>query len=168
MMVALVLLLAGPAGASTPPLTQVRALQCGAADLRMTSRFLAGPRAPIAPTHQRLTRRVGANQVPISLERANSVALQDGRTTDRYVASWACVPSARQTNYVLLGYACSADPGSPHDCGGEKEWFRLLDQRGRLVDAGVPHDGVARDRLNARLGIAGAMTAGVSMTPVFK
>ena len=38
---------------------------------------------------------------------------------------------------------------------------RLLDERGRLVDAAVPHDGAARDKLNARLEIAGAMAAGV-------
>ena len=74
----------------------------------------------------------------------------------------------RQARYVLLGYACAADPGGRQDCGGEKEWFRLLDGRGRFVDAGVPHDGAARDKLNARLGVAGAVAAGVTMTPVVK
>ena len=93
--------------------------------------------------------------------------IQGGEVADRYVASWACV-AGRRARYILLGYACAADAGSPHDCGGEKEWFRLLDGRGRFVDAGVPHGGAARDQLNARLGIAHAMAAGVSMTPVVK
>ena len=167
MMLALLVSLAGSAGAPAP-VTQVETLRCGAADLRMTSHTLAGPRAPLAPIDQKLTRRVGARQVPVALEPTASVAVQGGRVADRYVASWACVAGERQAHYVLLGYACADDPGGPQDCGGEKEWFRLLDGRGRFVDAGVPHDGAARDKLNARLGIADAMAAGVTMTPVVK
>ena len=167
MMLTLLILLAGSAGAPAP-VTQVETLRCGAADLRMTSHTLAGPRTPLAPIEQKLTRRVGARQLPVALDPTGSVTVQGGRVADRYVASWACVTGERHAHYVLLGYACADNPGGPQDCGGEKEWFRLLDERGRFVDAGVPHDGAARDRLNARLGIAGAMAAGVTMTPVVK
>ncbi len=167
MMLTLLALIAASAGAPAP-VTQVETLRCGGADLRMTSHTLAGPRAPLAPIDQKLTRRVGARQLPVALEPTASVAVQGGRVSDRYVASWACVAGGRRAHYVLLGYACAGDPGGPRDCGGEKEWFRLLDERGRFVDAGVPHDGAARDKLNARLGIANAMAAGVTMTPVVK
>lgn len=165
-MVALLILLAGPAGPGA--VNQVEALRCGAADLRMTSHALAGSTAPFPPTDQRLTRRSGTKQIPVALERSDTVSVQGARVADRYVASWACVAGGRQAHYVLLGYACAADPGGAHDCGGEKEWFRLLDGRGRFVDAGVPHEGAARDQLNARLGISEAMAAGVTMTPVVK
>ncbi len=167
MMLTLLVSLAGSAGAPAP-VTQVETLRCGAADLRMTSHTLTGPTAPLAPIDQKLTRRVGARQVPVALEPTASVAVQGGHVPDRYVASWACVAGGRQARYVLLGYACANDPGGHQDCGGEKEWFRLLDERGRFVDAGVPREGAARDKLNARLGIADAMAAGVTMTPVVK
>ena len=167
MMLTLLVSLAGSAGAPAP-VTQVETLRCGVADLRMTSHTLAGPRAALAPIDQKLTRRVGARQVPVALEPTASVAVQGGRVANRYVASWACVAGGRRAHYVLLGYACADDPGGPQDCGREKAWFRLLDERGRFMDAGVPHDGAARDKLNARLGIADAMAAGVTMTPVVK
>ena len=168
MMLTLLALLAAASAGAPAPVTQVQTLRCGAADLRMTSHTLAGPTAPLAPVDQKLTRRVGASQLPVALEPTASVAVQGGRVSNRYVASWACVAGERQAHYVLLGYACADDPGGRQDCGGEKEWFRLLDGRGRFVDAGVPHDGAARDRLNARLRIAGAMAAGVTMTPAVK
>ena len=166
MMLGLLLLLAGPAGASAHA-TQVETLRCGAADLRMTSYTLTGAKAPLAPIDQKLARRLGTKQVLLALEQTHNIEVQGARVLDRYVVSWACVAGERQAHYVLLDYACATDPGN-QDCGGEKEWFRLLDGRGRLVDASVPHDGPARDKLYTRLGIADAMAGGVTMTPVIK
>lgn len=164
MILAMSLLLA--ASSAAPLENHIVALNCGPADLRIVSRAYAGQNAPLAPASQTLTRRVGGRQVPVTLERGRGIVVDGYRVHDRYVVSWACVTSTHQAHYVLLGYGCAVDPGDPNDCGGEKEWFRLLDGRGRFVDVGVPHDGAASERLNARLGIAGALTAGVTMTPV--
>ena len=166
-MLILLALLAGSAGAPSP-IAQVETLHCGAADLRMTSYTYPGRMAPLAPAHQELTRRIGARQIAVSLEPPGNVTVQGVRVSGRYVASWACLAAEHRAHYVLLQYACTDDSGGASDCGGEKEWFRVLDRRGLFVDADVPHDGPARDELNARLGIASAMAAGVTMTAVVK
>ncbi len=105
--------------------------------------------------------------MPIPLEPRHRVTVDGRQVADRYVVSWACVAGHPPTHYVLIGYACAFDPG-PAICDNRKEWFRLIDQRGRFADAGVPDDGPARDRLYSEPGIAPAMAAGVSMTPVIK
>ncbi|MDO7842783.1 hypothetical protein [Sphingomonas immobilis] len=159
LLMALSLAAAGDAGLTK----HVADLRCGAADLRVTSHALAGTTAPVA---QSLTRRVGKKRVAVALEPAGSALVDGHRVRGRYVVSWACLTGAQRVRYVMLGYNCAVDPGDPHDCGGEKEWFRLLDTRGRFVDAGVPHDGDRRDRLYARLGIADQTAAGVKMAGV--
>ena len=175
MIIALSLALVAPVNAplalvapvNAPILLKVETLRCGAIDLRMAS-YPATGAGVTAPASQTLTRRVDAKQVRVELEPSVRVLVDGHRVQNRYVTSWACVAGRQRARYVVLGYACAIDPGYPHDCGGEKEWFRLLDRRGRFADAGVPHDGAARDRLNARLGIAAAMAAGVSMTALIE
>lgn len=112
--------------------------------------------------------RVVGQRRPVTLEPAGTVTVDGHRVRNRFVSSWACVRSERGASYVYFGYACAIDPGYPRDCGGDKEWFRLADERGRLVDAGVPHNGPARDRLNRRLGLAKIVQAGVQMTDVLE
>jgi hypothetical protein len=145
--------------------THVETLRCGAAEWQMTSRTVAGTRAPV---RQALTGRVGKKRVAIALERGGRVPVDGHRVQNRYVGSWACLTGKRGAHYVMLGYSCAVDAGYPNDCGGEKEWFRLLDARGRFTDAGAPHDGAVRDRLYARLGLAAAMAAGVKMTDLLE
>lgn len=154
-------LLAG--GGDVRPVAHVEDLRCGAASLRMTSHAVPGTTAPVA---QSLTRRAGGKRVAVALEKGGTVLVDGHRVRNSYVISWACLTGARKAHYVLLGYNCAIDTGYPHDCDGEKEWFRLLDTRGRFADAGVPHDGDARDRLYKRLGIGAAVDAGVKMTTV--
>lgn len=166
MIIAMSLTLAGTTDA--PLVRQTVVLRCGAADLSVTNSVSTSRTASVAPVRQTLTRRVGVRTLVIPLERGHATALDGGTVQDRYLASWACVAGRNHSFYVLLGYACTADPGQPGDCGGQKEWFRLLDERGRLADQGVPQDGAARDRFNSRIGIAGAMAAGVTMTPVVR
>lgn len=156
--------------ASTLPSTrqQIERLRCGSADLRMTSEVSTDPKAPLAPIDQTLTRREGIKRFRIPLEHSTPVVVDGHHVPDRYVTSWACVAGNGETHYVLVGYACTLDPGLPHDCRGEKEWFRLLDERGRFADAGIPHGGAVRDRLNSRLGISQALATGVTMTPLLE
>ena len=161
---ALILAAVGDASATARTAT----LTCGAAEFALTSSTVADPTGPLAPVAQTLIRRSGATHRRVPLERGGSAVVGGQRVRDRYVASWACIAGRWPARYVVIGYACTADPGNPGDCGGDKEWFRLLDTRGRFVDTAVPHDGVARDRLYARLGIADTMAAGVTMTPVVK
>lgn len=139
------------------------ALRCGTIDLRITS-----DNAPhvLAPVSQTLTRRVGTTRVQIPLERSGIVPVDGHRVRNRFVSSWTCLTGRDRQHYVLVGYACAIDPGYRNDCGGEKEWMRVLNERGRFIDAGVPQGGAARDRFNARIGIADALAAGVAMTSV--
>ncbi|UAJ09155.1 hypothetical protein [Polymorphobacter megasporae] len=166
MIYAVALALASAGNAS--PVTQIETLHCGAVEYRMASGASPGEAAPLAPAFQTLIRRAGVKQDHGQLERGPSVVIRGHRVLARYVSSWACLTGHHQTHYALLAYACSVEPGAEHDCGGEKEWFRLLDTRGRFVDPGVPHDGPQRERLYARLGITAAMAGGVKMTPVVR
>ena len=88
------------------------------------------------------------------------------RVQRQYVLSWACVQASTGRSYVSLGYACAVDPSERGSCGGDKEWFRLLDDRGRPLDAGSPKQGAAQDRLMTRLGLKAVMEAGVAMKDV--
>lgn len=166
MIAAIALMLANAASAS--PVLQVERLSCGSADLRMSSGVLTGKAAPLTPVAQTLTRKVGKAYRHVALERSSSVTIDGQRVLGRYVSSWACITGHGQQRYVLLGYACAVDPGNPGDCGGQKEWFRVLGTNGRFADTGVPHDGPIRERLDMRLGISDAMAAGVTMTPVVR
>ncbi len=163
MIIALSLALAAPV--SAPPAPQVTSLTCGTIALRMASYKSSGADV-LAPASQTLTRRVSGKWVRVALEPSGRVRVEGQQVQNRYVTSWACVTGRQRAAYVVLGYVCAIDPGYPKDCGGEKEWFRVLDRRGRFADAGVAHGGAVRDRLNARLGIAGALAAGVRMTAV--
>jgi len=156
-------MIAALALAAAPPV-QVAAITCGGTAFHVASRAATGPNPPLAPATQTLTRRVGASEVPVPLDRTRPASVDGRRVADRYLSSWACVTGAGTARFLLLGYACATDDG----CGGRKEWVRLLDPRGRTVDAGVPQDGPARDRLNTRLGIARAMAAGVQMVAVVR
>jgi hypothetical protein len=141
-------------------------IECGDAHFAISSGLDAGRFAPLAPRTQQLTLRRASRVSPVTLEQAFPIIIQGHRVLGRFVVSWACVEGSGGAHYLVLGYSCAIDPGAAGDCGGEKEWFRLLDARGRFVDAAVPQDGPERDRLYSRLGISKEMDAGVDMTPV--
>ena len=145
---------------------RVALLTCGKGSFRLTSRSWAGKEAPLAPFSQMLIARVSGKPRPVAIEAPSTVRIDDWRVRGAYIISWACVRAASGRHYVDLGYTCAADPGTPGDCAGDKEWFRLLDDRGRYVDAGVPRSGDRRTALLRRLGLAQAMAKGVTMTPV--
>lgn len=147
------------------PTTTVVSLSCGG-DLRIASQRWTGRDQPLAPHWQKLERRAGRQWRVVPLERANAVDMGGYMVRDRYVISWACVRSTGGSRYVALDYACAIDPGLPGDCGGTKQWSRLLRPDGRYVDEGLPHDGVQRDDLLRRLGLAGVFAAGVTMSPI--
>ena len=88
------------------------------------------------------------------------------RVQRQYVLSWACVQASTGRSYVSLGYTCAVDPGERGSCGADKEWFRLLDDKGRPLDAGSTRQGAAQDRLRMRLGLKAVMEAGVLMKDV--
>lgn len=152
------------ASASAPP-THTASLSCGAATFQIVSH--AWPRT-LAPVTQTASVRVAGRRRTVTLDPTGTVIVDGHRVRNRYVLSWSCVKGAGGTSYVSLGYACAMDPGYPFDCGGEKEWFRLLDDRGRAVDTGVPHNGPTRDRLDRRLGLSDIFEAGVQMTDVLE
>lgn len=82
---------------------------------------------------------------------------------DAVVLSWACLRSKSGANYILLGYGCGSEDTEKF-CGGEAEWFRLLDARGQRVDSGFTRQDKRYESLHARLGVAELMSSGVSMT----
>ena len=80
------------------------------------------------------------------------------------VVSWACVKGSA-SDYVLLSYACGMqDLRSP--CDGKREWFRILAQDGSRSDYGYRPQDARYSALYARLGIAGAMRAGVDLQAI--
>lgn len=148
-----------------PAPEHVAALSCGAGTFTLTSR---GFPDTLAPASQSLTVRVAGRHRAVPLETTGLVTVDGRRVRNRYVLTWACTKGARGVSYVSLGYACAVDPGYPHDCGGEKEWFRLLDERGQPVDLGVPHSGPAMTRLHRRLGLLEQFEKGTQMTDVLE
>lgn len=142
-------------------------LTCGGSVFRTESRSWADTAAPSAPVRQSIAvTATDARRRTVPLEPA-PVAVVDGyRVRGAYLSSWACVRATTGNRYVVLGYACAVEPGRAGDCGGDAEWFRLLDLRGRRLDLQVPRNGPAADALWRRLGLASAFEQGVTMTDV--
>lgn len=144
-------------------------LRCGHADVHLVSRRWAQREAPLAPVAQALSWRVDGRRVPVTIDVARSITVDGYRVRNSYIITWSCVTGVRNTHFVSLDYACAVDPGYPNDCGGTKEWSRLLDERGRRLDRDVPRQGGARlTRLYRRLGLLRTMEAGVTSTPVLE
>jgi len=145
----------------------VAVLRCGGSMFRVESRSWTDSAAPSAPAAQSLSVKVGRSaRRLVPLEPAPSVAIGDHRVLRSFLSSWACVRGDGGRRYVSLGYACAVEPGNPGDCAGDAEWFRLIDLRGRRLDAGLPRNGPAVDGLHERLGLARAFADGVAMTDV--
>jgi hypothetical protein len=150
------------AALAAPQPSHVATLTCGAGRFRLESRSLAA--GPLAPASQRLTVRVGGRGRALPLDGGGTALVEGARVRRAFVQSWACPRAKGGRRYVLLGYACAVDPGEPGACGDDKEWFRLLDDRGRALGAGLPHAGPGWTRLQRRLGLAAVMADGVAMT----
>ncbi|EPX63221.1 hypothetical protein D187_005626 [Cystobacter fuscus DSM 2262] len=82
---------------------------------------------------------------------------------DAVILSWACLRSDNGANYILLSYGCGSDDAEKF-CGGEREWFRLLDEKGARTDAGMARQDSRYEQLYERLGVAGLMSDGVSLS----
>ena len=125
---------------------------------------LEGPVSPVAQALYVRDAEARARMLPLEDQ---GRMRRDGRIVRRsYVMSWACVISDSGRAFVDLGYACAADPGEPGACRTGKEWFHLLDRRGRRVDPSSAASGPGLDRFLGRLGLARVMAAGVAMTDV--
>ena len=161
-------LLIGTQAARAAPASQMHTadLTCGAGSFRLKSTEWSDRAAPLAPIAQALAVAVGNHHRLLRLEEAGEVMVDGWRVRRQYVISWACETASTGRSYVSLGYACAVDPGDEGSCGADKEWFRLLDDHGRLLDAGLPHDGAPEERLETRLGLKTVSEAGVSMTEV--
>ncbi len=157
------LALAGPAVAAPAPELRVATLACGGTRFALRSRVWPARDAPLAPVSQAAS---AGGLRPVRLEDQGMASVGGWRVRRAYVGAWACVRSDRGKAYVSLQYACGVDVGQPGACTAGKEWYRLLDARGRPADEGVPPDGAARDRLLDRLGLARVMEQGVPMHDV--
>ncbi|WP_419809091.1 hypothetical protein [Sphingomonas sp.] len=162
-MIALILLAMADANLRAP---QTATLACGAGTFIAESRRWAGDQAPLAPATQSLSVTVAKTRRSVPLEPTRIVDVEERQVRNRFLANWGCVKGVTGASYVVLGYACAVDPGYANDCGGEQEWFRYLNDRGRVMDMGVPHNGPVRTRLQRRLGIARALRTGRRFTAV--
>lgn len=142
-------------------------LRCGTAAFIMTTTHYRQKGEPLAPVKQALKVIVAGKAVPLALERAGTVVVDGRRVQRAYVGSWACVTASTGLSYVMLGYACAIDPGYRDECEFGKEWTRLLDDRGRALDARVRPDTPDANRIADRLGLAATLEAGVPMQDAF-
>ena len=163
----LLLLLVSPssAGAAVAPVQRAVQLSCGEGVFRIESAVFPGPKAPFAPARQTLTLQSESGTHKIALERQGLADIEGIEVQRAYVSSWACVRADTGKSYVELEYDCANDPGTKGACPQGKEWFHLIDARGRVLDQALSND-AAKTRLEARLGLSGAMAAGVAMQDV--
>lgn len=143
-------------------------LTCGRSSLIAKTRLWLHPDLPLRWLGQTLTLsregERGARALP--LEGRPRARIASGRTgLDAVVSSWTCVTSERGVNYLLIGYACGAQDKERY-CGGEEEWFRILDEHGRRLDAGFSRQDLRYEMLHEKLGISKMMSDGVRMRSV--
>lgn len=139
-------------------------LTCGRATLTSKTHWLLLPDSPSVWLEQ---------SIQLAGEHGTKALPTEGRPGQRVtaghsglsavVSSWACIQSKRGTNYIFLGYACGSDDAEKF-CGGEREWFRILDEQGARLDAGFARQDRRYDALHARLGVAELMAQGVPMS----
>jgi hypothetical protein len=130
-------------------------LDCGGS--RLTANTTYDPHAPpddgFAWMTQTLEIKIpGAPPRQLIIDPAPPVMLPDGgRALARVVTSWQCMQGKRGAVIVLMLYCKRDDLGGV--CHGEKEWPRLLDTKGRQLDAGYAPQDKRYKSLFARLGI---------------
>ena len=143
-------------------------LTCGRSTLTVKTRLWLHPDLPLRWLGQTLTLsregERGARVLP--LEGRPRARIASGQTgLDAVVNSWVCVTSDQGVNLLLLGYACGAQDRERY-CGGEEEWFRILDEHGRRLDAGFSRQDRRYDALHETLGVSKMMADGVRMSSV--
>ena len=153
-------------GSAPAPRSHVASLRCGEATFRLASRVWPGSDAPLAPAGQALSVATMRGHRAVNLPKAPRATVDGRAVGQEYVGSWACVRADDGRSYLDLGFACAVDPVEDGACGGEQEWFRLVDSRGRLLGAATPRQGPAQVALQRRLGLARVMASGVRMTSV--
>lgn len=156
---------AAPAQASEPPRHHTARLTCGRSTLTAETRWRVSPSQPLVWLEQklRLQRAEAPKAQELPLEGRWRKRVAAGHSgLDAVVVSWACLQSHSGASYILLAYGCGSDDADAF-CGGEKEWFRLLDEQGRRLDAGLARQDGRYEPLYEKLGVARLMSEGVSM-----
>lgn len=144
---------------------RVATLSCGTGRFVLESEIWQAQEAPRAPRSQKLAVIVNRRLRSVAIERSGmKTAVGSFVVAPAYVSSWACVRARSRAHYVLLGYACAEDA----DCGGDREWFRLVDEHGGTPGASLPRQGSSWNRLLARSGLRRVLEEGVAMKTVLE
>ncbi|MGZ3459081.1 MAG: hypothetical protein ACXU86_11320 [Archangium sp.] len=143
-------------------------LTCGRSVLTAETRWLVSPDTPLIWLDQKIRlKSVGARSaMTLPLEGRQRKRVAAGRSgLDAVAQSWACVRSSSGASYILLLYGCGSDDAEKF-CGGEREWMRILDEKGTRLDPGFARQDRRYDQLYEKLGLAKLISDGVSMSSV--
>jgi hypothetical protein len=139
-------------------------LTCGRATLTAETRWQTPPDTSLVWLAQKLSIKLSNRmQTPVPLESHQGQHVVGHSGLDAVVLSWACIRSTSGASYILLSYGCGSDDAEKL-CGGENEWFRLLNEKGERVDSDFARQDKRYEQLYKKLGLAKLMSSGVSMT----
>ena len=146
-----------PGFTAAPAQTGTATLSCGPARLvaRTTSVAHVGPDDGLAWTSQQITLRTAPNgparRLRVEGDEAAAVPGVYGGLS-AIVSSWTCL-HASKGNVIELWLTCNRSDQAGV-CGGQREWERLLDTKGRRLDKKYAPQDPRYESLSARLGIS--------------
>jgi hypothetical protein len=157
-------------GSSAGAVSHVGHLSCGLALLTAETAYLDINGQDRQTLSQRITLRRpdvnGSIVLPSDSRSLRQPFLKDTPVLDASITGWACVKAADGTAYIYVLYTCVESTLRPDCADDQREWVRLFDLQGKLINPGFPHEGLRTPELMKKLGLGHYLDDGVSLQDV--
>lgn len=145
-------------------------MRCGGALLESATTYLDDGEHDRQALDQRLSLTPPGLKKPLALTHDGKPFtqpfMQDTPVLDASATGWACIKATSGRSYVYVMYTCVESPLRPACVGTAREWARLFNTRGKLLNPGYPHDGPQTPTLMRKLGLARYVDTGVALDDV--
>jgi hypothetical protein len=152
-----------------PGTTLTGHLKCGEAQLTAQTQYLDVPdhdRQVLIQTLELTGPDKGATKLVHDGRMFRQSFLKDTPVLDASATGWACLESTNGQRYVYVLYTCTEGLARPRCAGTKREWPRLFDTSGALLNAHYPRSGSRTPALMKKLGLARYLSEGVSLEDV--
>ncbi len=140
-------------------------LECGAETFTARTENLDVPEQPRQPLSQKIAGPAGA-QLSLDAHALRQPFLQGVEVRDAAATGWACLTSNDGRSFVSVVMTCTESPARPACKGTAREWVRLYDVHGRLLNGGYPRSGPRTPTLMKRIGLGRYLADGVTLSDV--
>ncbi|MDF0605305.1 hypothetical protein HZU77_006530 [Neisseriaceae bacterium TC5R-5] len=152
------------------PQTFTAHLSCGQASLLAKTSYLNVVDQDRQVLSQKITLtradRHRMRVLPQEGKRLRQPFLKNVAVLDAMATGWACLQATDGQAYVYVFYACVDSPLRPECAAPSREWVRLFNTDGKLLNAGFPHEGPRTPALMKKLGLGHYLEDGVQLSAI--